>query len=164
MTLTIIILFILIGVFLIWLEFFIVPGITIAGIGGAVLMLGGIAFAYKDLGRTTGHLVLLATLVTVTILLVVSFRSNTWKRTALTTNVEGIVEGINKEKVKTGDQGTTISRLAPMGKIMVNGEIIEGKSKLGYIAENEKIEVLEIYSTNVLVRKIEQKETTNTTI
>lgn len=154
MTITIIILFILIGLFFIWLEFFIVPGITIAGVGGAILMLGGIAFAYRDLGRTQGHLVLIATLVTLAILLVLSLRSNTWKKTALTTNVEGVVEGINKEKVKVGDEGVTISRLAPMGKIMVNGEIIEGKSKLGYISENEKIVVLEVFSTNVLVKKI----------
>lgn len=153
MTLTIIILFILIGLFLIWLEFFIVPGITVAGIGGAVLMLGGIAFAYNDLDRTTGHLVLISTMIALGILLTISLRSNTWKKTALKTNIDGVIEGIDKDKIKAGDKGTTISRLAPMGKVMVNGEIIEGKSKLGYIDAKEDIVVIEVNSTNVMVEK-----------
>lgn len=153
MTLTLIILFILIGLFLIWLEFFIVPGITVAGIGGTVLMLGGIAYAYTSLDRTTGHIVLLSTLLVLGILLSISFRSNTWKKTALETNVDGVVDGIDTTKVKVGDKGTCISRLAPMGKIIVNGEIIEAKSKLGFIDEKTEVTILEVYSTNVLVQK-----------
>lgn len=154
MTLLLVILFILIGLFLIWLEFFIVPGITVAGIGGTVLMLGGIAYAYSSIDRSTGHIVLLSSLVLLTAMFIISLRGNTWKKTALETNVEGVVEGVDKTKVKVGDKGTTISRLAPMGKVMVNGEIIEAKSKLGLIDENEEIVVLEIYSTNVMVEKV----------
>ncbi len=154
MTLTLIILFILVGLFLIWLEFFIVPGITVAGIGGTVMMLGGIYYAYANEGRTTGHLVLLASILALAVLLMVSFRGKTWKKTALETNVDGVIEGINKEKIKAGDEAVCISRLAPMGKIMVNGEIVEAKSKLGFIDEKVKVKIIEVYSTNVLVEKV----------
>jgi membrane-bound ClpP family serine protease len=153
MTLTIIILFILIGIFLIWLEFFIVPGITVAGIGGTVLLLGGITYAYAELDRMSAHVILLSTFLLLGLVLVISFRSNTWNKTALTTKVEGQIEGIDEAKIKIGDIGKTISRLAPMGKVMVNGEIVEAKSKLGYIDEKEEIVVLDIYSTNILVEK-----------
>lgn len=153
MTLTLIILFILIGLILLWLEFFIVPGITVAGIGGVILILGGIYFAYANADRSTGHIVLLSTIVLLILILTLSLRGNTWKKTALNTNVDGVVEGIDKSKVKVGDKGITISRLAPMGKVMVNGEIIEAKSKLGLVDENKTIVVLEVYSTNVMVER-----------
>ena len=154
MTLTLVILFILIGLLLIWLEFFIVPGITVAGIGGVILILGGVYFAYANESRTVGHLVLLSSIILLTVMFVISFRSKTWKKTSLETSIDGVVAGINTAKIHVGDRGTTISRLAPMGKIMVSGEIIEAKSQLGLIDENVEIEVLEIYSTNVLVEKV----------
>lgn len=153
MTLTLIILFILVGLILIWLEFFVVPGVTIAGIGGLILLLGGIYFAYSTMDRTTGHVVMLSSLLALVLLLALSFRGKTWSKTALNTNCEGQVEGINVLKVHSGDVGTTISRLAPMGKVLINGEMIEAKSKLGFIDENVEIVVVEIYSTNVLVEK-----------
>lgn len=154
MTLTLIILFILIGLFLIWLEFFIVPGITVAGIGGVILIIGGIYFAYANAGGVVGHIVLLAALLSLAIMLVITLRSKTWQKTALQTNVEGVVEGIDKTKIKVGDTGSTISRLAPMGKVIINGEIVEAKSKLGLIDEKVNIVVLEIYSTNVMVQVV----------
>lgn len=155
MTLTLIILFILIGLFLIWLEFFIVPGITVAGIGGTVLMLGGIAYAYTNLDRTSGHIVLLCSILALVVMMMISFRGKTWKKTALETNVDGVVEGIDITKVKVGNKAMTISRLAPMGKIIVNDEIVEAKSKLGFIDENTEVVILEIYSTNVMVEKVD---------
>ncbi len=158
MSLFLIISFILIGLFLIWLEFFIVPGITIAGIGGIILILGGIFFAYSQKGNTVGHLVLVSSLVLLFVMFVISFRGKTWKKTALQTNIDGVVEGINTSKVHVGDTGHTISRLAPMGKIMVNDEIIEAKSKLGFIDQSVEVKILEIYSSNVLVERI-KKET-----
>lgn len=154
MSLTIIILFILIGLFLVWLEFFIVPGITVAGVGGAILILGGIYFAYANIGTATGHIVLASSVVLLVVMLVISFSGKTWKKTVLETQMDGVIEGINLEKIKVGDIGTTVSRLAPMGKIMVNGEIVEAKSKLGLIDENETIVVLEIFSTNVMVERV----------
>jgi len=154
MTLTLIILFILVGLLLIWVEFFIVPGITVAGIGGTVMMLGGIYYAYANVGRTSGHIVLLASLLALALLLMVSFRGKTWRKTALDTNVDGRIAGIDKTKIKVGDEGQSISRLAPMGKVLINGEIVEAKSKLGFVDEKEKVRVIEVYNTNVLVEKV----------
>lgn len=154
MTLTLIFLFILLGVFLIWLEFFIVPGITVAGIGGTVFVLGGIYIAYANEGRSTGHLVLLGAFVITAVIFYFSFRSKTWKKTALDTSIDSKIEGI-KPTIKAGDIAQTVSRLAPMGKILIDGDIIEAKSKLGLIDENEKVKIVEVYTTNVLVERIE---------
>lgn len=152
MTITLIVLFILIGVFLIWLELFIVPGITVAGIGGTVLILGGIYFAYAIDDKSTGHITLLISVLLIALVFFLSFRSNTWKKTALTTNVEGQVASI-PATIKVGDSALTVSRLAPVGKILIDGEVIEAKSKLGLIDQKEEVTVIEIYNTSVLVEK-----------
>ena len=158
MTLTLIILFIIVGLMLVWLEFFIVPGITVAGIGGTVLMLGGIYYAYAEIGTPVAHFVLLGAILGFALMLMLSFRSKTWKKTALETNVDSHIESIDTEKVKVGDEGVCISRLAPMGKVMVNGEIIEAKSKFGFVDEKTTIEVLDVASTCVTVKPLSAKE------
>ncbi|MCK5327174.1 MAG: hypothetical protein KAR36_01110, partial [Candidatus Latescibacteria bacterium] len=42
----------LIGFMLILIEIFLIPGITLAGIGGGLAILGGVVYAYKHLGLT----------------------------------------------------------------------------------------------------------------
>lgn len=154
MTLTLIILFIIVGLLLVWLEFFIVPGITVAGIGGTVLMLGGIYYAYAEIGKPVAHFILLGTILAFALMLMFSFRSKTWNKTTLETNIDSHIDSINSEKVKVGDQGVCISRLAPMGKVMVNGEIIEAKSKFGLVDEKTTIVVLEVGTTTVTVEPL----------
>lgn len=154
MTLTLIILFIIVGLLLVWLEFFIVPGITVAGIGGTVLMLGGVYYAYAEIGTPEAHWILLGTALGFALMLMLSFRSKTWQKAALETNIESHIESINTEKVKPGDLGVCISRLAPMGKVMVNGEIIEAKSKFGFVDEKTSVEVLCVESTCITVKPV----------
>jgi membrane-bound ClpP family serine protease len=75
-----IILLILLGVLLFLVEFFIIPGVTIAGIGGA-LVLGVAVFAsYRTYGTTIGTYTLLTVLVISVLTLVLALRSKTWKR------------------------------------------------------------------------------------
>ena len=157
MTITLIILFIIVGLLLIWLEFFIVPGITVAGIGGTVLMLGGVYYAYAHIGTPIAHLVLFGAIFGFAAMLVLSFRSKTWKRTALETNADSHIQSINTEKIHLGDQGVCVSRLAPMGKAMINGEIVEAKSKFGYVDEKSIIKVVEIQLTYVIVQTLEER-------
>ena len=60
---------IVLGVILLLVEFFLLPGISIAGIGGAIFMIGGVIYAYIYLGSGAGT----ATLVISLILLAGSF-------------------------------------------------------------------------------------------
>ena len=53
-------------------------------------------------------------------------------------------------KVKVGDVGCTISRLAPMGKVLVNGEEYEAKYRNGFLNKGENVVIVEIEG-NVLV-------------
>ena len=57
-------------------------------------------------------------------------------------------------RAPVGDIGKTISRLAPMGKVKVNGFIIEAKTNDDFVDEGTEIKIIEILKTNVLVERI----------
>ena len=62
----------LLGLFLIFLEFFVIPGITVAGIGGLIFSIAGIYMAYNNYGSATGHIILLSTIIFALILFIIS--------------------------------------------------------------------------------------------
>lgn len=152
MTLTAIILLILLGIFLIFVEFFIIPGISIAGIGGVLLIGGGTYAAFHYFGTKIGFIVMVISVIVTIIMLFFVFRSRTWKKIGLTTEIDGKFKSFDNEKINVGDTGITISRLAPMGKVMVNDIMCEAKSRMGFIDENCEIEVVKIENTRIIVK------------
>jgi membrane-bound ClpP family serine protease len=50
-----IVLLIVFGIVLILLEFFVIPGVTIAGIGGVLLVGGGVMLSYQAFGSEAGN-------------------------------------------------------------------------------------------------------------
>ena len=61
---------------------------------------------------------------------------------ALKTNVESKVESVTETQIKPGDKGTTVSRLAPMGKVKINDITVEAKTADDFIDQDEEIVVL----------------------
>jgi membrane-bound ClpP family serine protease len=155
MSILAIILLIFLGILLFLVEFFLIPGVTVAGIGGAVLMGVAVFMAYKTHGTTVGNYTLLTTLLLTIITLVFALRAKTWKRLMLNKNIDGKFEvGLQDEKIKTGDTGLSITRLNPVGKVMVNEIIVEAKSIKGFVDQNIKIEVVKVLTTQVIVKPI----------
>ena len=60
---TVIIILVVLGILLFVIEFLLVPGVTIAGIGGLVLTVLGVYKAFNDFGASTGVWVLISTLM-----------------------------------------------------------------------------------------------------
>ena len=87
-----------------------------------------------------------------------SLRARTWNRLMLKTKIKGTVDtDLTEEQVKPGDLGTTLTRLAPMGKILVNDLVREAKSTEGYIDEHNDIEIVSIEGTRISVKPIKNK-------
>jgi membrane-bound ClpP family serine protease len=156
MSLGLVIFLILLGLLLFVIEVLLIPGITIAGVGGAVCMIAGIVIAFISLGTLTGMIVLLSTAILMVVTIVVMLKANTWKKLMLTKTIDGKVDLINKEegKVKPGDTGITVTRLAPGGKVMVNGEYYEAKSIDMLIDPRTDIEVVKIDDNKLIVKPI----------
>ena len=159
MSITAIILLILLGVFLFIVEFLLVPGVTIAGIGGAILMAVAVYFAYTTHGNTVGNYTLVATLVFTVGGGAYVLRAKTWRRLALNSDIESKVEtGLSEDKIKVGDRGECITRMAPIGRVLINGIIVEGKTQRGFLDEHTPVEVIKVLNTQVLVKSLKTEE------
>ncbi|MFV0390615.1 MAG: NfeD family protein [Paludibacteraceae bacterium] len=135
------------------IEAFFIPGLSIAGITGGLLTVGAVWYAYTHIGITAGHITLIGSVLLIGFSIWWFVKSKTLDRMSLKTNVDGKVESVDADRVKVGDKGITISRLAPMGKVKINGNTLEAKTADGFIDENVEIIVKEMYRTNVLVEK-----------
>jgi membrane-bound ClpP family serine protease len=149
----VIIILILLGLFLIFLEFFVIPGITIAGIGGLIFGTAGIVMVYNNYGTATGHTVLAVTIIFALILFVISFKSGTWDKLMLNSTVTGQVETVNENSIVPGDEGITITRLNPIGKVKVKDQIIEAKCPGQFVDPNTEIIVKEVFKTYIIVKQ-----------
>jgi membrane-bound ClpP family serine protease len=153
----IIIILIVLGILLFVIEFLLVPGVTIAGIGGLILTTFGVYKAFSDFGATVGIWVLIGTILLSVFVIAMSLRARTWNRLMLKTNISGSVDtNLTEQQVKTGDRGTTLTRLAPMGKILVNDLVREAKSIEGFVDEHSEIEIVSVEGTRISVKPIKK--------
>lgn len=154
MSIPLIIFLILLGIVLFLIEFLLVPGITIAGIGGGILMIGGVIMAYHYHGTAVGNYVLIGTAVVAFITVYFVLKTKTWNRIMLKKQIDGKVNIVDQEvpKVKVGDVGETVTRLNPMGKVIVNGEYFEAKSEDKFIDQKSTVEVVKVLSNKIIVK------------
>jgi len=154
MSVTLIIILIVIGLALMVVEVVILPGITVSGIAGVLLIGCGVYLTFKWFGGTAGTLSLIGTGILFIIFLIYVVRAKTWERLSLHSEIDSKVNVVDTNDIKTGDKGMTVSRLAPIGKILIHGKIMEGKSEFGLIDENREIEVVHVNDSTVIVQEI----------
>ena len=152
-----IIILIVLGILLFVIEFLLVPGITVAGIGGLVLTVLGVYKAFNDFGTATGVWIMIGTVVLSIFVIAMSLRAKTWSRLMLRTNIESTVDtDLTEDQIKTGDRGIAVTRLAPMGKVMVNDLVREAKSIEGFVDEQSDIEVVSVEGTRIIVKPLKK--------
>ena len=155
MDLVLIIGLIILGIFFMILEVYLIPGISVAGVASVACFIVGIVLAFKDLGNVAGSLILAGSMVLLGVVLYVFFRSKTLDRMALKSEIKSKTQPFQGLNIQPGDTGVTISRLAPIGRIKINGKTIEGRSENEMIDQNTPVQVIEVGTYNVLVRKIQ---------
>ena len=157
MTILIILFLIFLGVLLLLLEFAVIPGVTIAGIGGVVMLGASVYLAFSEYGIIAGIVTLAFVLIAVPILFIRFFKSRRGKKMVLESEITGRVDEIDVNTIHPGDEGITVGRLAPTGKVRVNNQTIEGKSISGFIDQQVKVRVVEILKTQIIVEPINQE-------
>jgi membrane-bound ClpP family serine protease len=154
MNILIILVLVFLGIVLLLIEFTILPGITIAGIGGILLFAYSIYLAFSTYGALAGFLTLGFVLIVAPTLVVMLFKGKAGKKMVLSAVITGVANQINHEKVKVGDIGVTIGRLAPMGKIKVNGEVVEVRSTGTFVDPGEKVRIIQIEKSQITVEPL----------
>lgn len=142
----------LLGIILILAEIFLIPGITITIVAGIASLAGGVYFAFSRLGSTAGAITLLFSLLTTAIAFVYLIKSKALDKTiGLHTNIDSTVASKEYLNISVGDEGMTLSRLNPVGKVRVNGITIEAKTLGDFIEEETPIVVLKVKPTQLVV-------------
>lgn len=153
MEILIIIGLLLLGMVFFIIEIFFIPGFTFSGVLAGLLTVSSVWYAYSY-NTIAGHITLIGSIILLILSIWGFARSKTLDKMSLITNVDGKVDTIDELKIKVGDEGVSVSRLAPMGKVKVNNQIVEAKTVDDFVDQNEKIIVREVYATNILVEKI----------
>ena len=152
MSLLAIIVIIFLGIFLLLVEFLIIPGFTVFGIGGFLFIFLGIGSSYYFHDVVTGNITLVSTVIASFAVMYYVFKRRTWKNLGLKANIESRHQPFDPDNLHAGDQGRTITRLAPVGKAEINGIICEAKSTGGFIDENTDVEVIKVLNTQIIVK------------
>ncbi len=150
-----------VGIGLLAVEIFVIPGFGIAGIAGIMLMLTGltmslidnVVFEFQGLAAFDKIALLFArVLLTVIIGFIASIyfskkvgTSNMFRKFALETvqdKNEGYVSvQLNKEEC-VGKIGVTHTVLRPSGRIMVDGKLMDAKAEFGYIDKGKEVKII----------------------
>jgi membrane-bound ClpP family serine protease len=146
------ILMILAGLVLFLLELLVIPGVGVAGIGALVLMALAVFLAFSHFGTVAGFVVLLGVVVSMGLSLLLTFRSGTWRKASLSTEMKSKVKEGGSLGIQPGDEGTTITRLAPVGTVQIGEHRLEGRSEGPFIDHQIAIIVISVESTYVVVK------------
>ncbi len=150
----IVVLLILIGIALLMLEVLVIPGAGFAGVVGFAMMVAGVWMAYARIGIVEGNIVMISTLVLNVAGVIYFVRSKTWKKAMLKTEISGKVNEINSDNINVGDKGVTVSRIAPMGKALINGDFVEVGSMSEFIDQDTEIEIIRIQGNKIYIKQI----------
>jgi membrane-bound ClpP family serine protease len=142
--------FIIIGLLLLFAEILIIPGVGVAGILGILALGGSCVYAFLEVSTTAGIITTISVVVLLVVLTIYVLRAKTWKRISLNTNIEA--KAISDVTVSVGDAGKTITRLAPMGQAVIEGESIEVKALEGMIDFNVEVVVVMIDDNKIYVK------------
>ena len=142
------------GILLILLEIIFVPGTTIVGIGGFILLAIGVYLAYTSVSALAGHLSLASSVAVIFLALIVLLKGQTWKRVALENKLEGRSLESMQDILKVGDRGKTISRLNPVGKALFDELIVEVSTTGDFVGEEVEIEITKVEQNRIRVKPV----------
>jgi membrane-bound serine protease (ClpP class) len=159
-----------IGLVLIALEIFVIPGFGIFGILGLILTLGSLVFMmlnnnffdFEFVPKENIMQALITTLLGLFGSLVLMFiggvrltQTKYFKRIALQ-DTQNSAEGYSSrfiEKGFIGKTGTVYSVLRPSGKVEIEGDLYDAYTRGEYLEQGEQIEVIEESGTSLRVKK-----------
>ena len=175
-----------IGIVLILLEIFVIPGFGVAGIAGIVLFFVGlVAMMVPNMPGELpipstpwmwqvfkqGAIAILAAFILSTI--VCFYLSTKLPKFSILKNSSVILEDVTPleasprsddspiHKLKVDDVGTTISMLRPVGTVRFGDFVLDAVSDSGFIAPNESVKIISISENRILVEQTQSDKSKN---
>lgn len=151
MEIVIILLLIIAAVVLFLVELFVIPGISVAGIGAFVCIIYANVYAFSNLGDVAGFTTLAVSALACIGALVLFMRSKTLERLALKKEIDSRVDREAEQRVQVGDKGLTTTRVALIGYAEVEGVVVEVTSIDGFLDEKTPVVVKRIHNGTIFV-------------
>ena len=163
----------IVGVILIAIEIFAVPGFGIPGILGVIFIVAGLTLSMTgNIGFDFTGIEITSLVKSFFIVIIAAFLSLLlsiyFSRKVLTTNTfghialdstqesdEGFTSSNSKYKSMIGKQGLAFSVLRPAGKVKIDDDIYDATAEAGYIEKGDKIKVTSYQTSQLFVVKIE---------
>ncbi len=154
---------VLLGLVLILIELFIIPGFGLTGIVGALSLLAGIVLTLtnhpiypplEELNRASG-IILTSALISMVILFIslkIFPKTGTWNKLALNYRLKTPEA---EDVLKISDIGTTISDLRPAGKAKFQDKIYDVETLGDYIKKGEEVKIISKHGNIVKVERYE---------
>jgi membrane-bound serine protease (ClpP class) len=147
---------ILVGLALIAVEVYLVPGFNVVGVFGFVVILFAIGFAFSETGLVGGIYALIGTVVVGGGLFYLMWTSGAWDRFVLATNLRSDEDSVVRESEHRakylGKSGVAMTPLRPTGVAEIDGERIEVVTEGEFIASGSKVRVVAMDRRRFFVR------------
>ena len=147
-------LLLLLGLLFLVAEIVLLPGLSVAALLALACDGAAVYLAFANFGTATGVVVLLACLGLSLVATVFSLRAKTWQRFSLQQEIRSSSAALPSETLSCGARGCTVSRLAPMGKVEIDGRLYEAKSTGAYLDPQTEVEVVGFENFSVIVKPI----------
>ena len=156
MTPTLLIIVLVVGVLLLALEIVALPG-GIAGAFGLLLTGFGVWQSYLIWGPHVGNTILCICAAITVVMLALFMKAKTWKRFSLEEESDSTVNHVDTAALAVGAKGTTVARLAPTGKALFDGQLVEVHAINKFIDPDRPIEVVAVEGYRIDVCEVEDK-------
>ena len=158
------------GLALILVEVFVLPGFGVAGISGIILMFGGIFYVFKSAYQFETAILAFSSVIVLTAAFVIATfcffpKTRAWKHFALATEMSSDIgfhsAGDEDYQSYVGQTGTAITPLRPAGTIRLAGKRVDVLTAGDFIPSETAVKVIEVEGSKVFVEALDEE--TNTT-
>ncbi len=147
---------ILLGVGLILVEVYLVPGFNVVGIIGLLVMVFGVGYGYTETGLVGGTIFLVGAVAAVSLAFLWLWRSGAWDRFVLATNLkrdDNLIARESEDRARyLGEAGTAVTPLRPTGIVEIGGRRIEVMTEGEFIAAGSAVRVVAMDRRRYFVR------------
>lgn len=140
-----------VGVLLVLAEIIFIPGTTIAGILGGIMIAVGIFLCYENLGSYYGHINVGISVTSSVVLLFLSFKFKWWNLMAMNKQSDGKLDYTQGITLSVGEEGKTTSALRPMGQAEFQNKIFEVTTEGGFMSSGITVKIIKIDKNRIIV-------------
>ncbi len=149
---------IIIGILLVAVEIFLIPGFGFAGLAGLILMLSGVFLAADTFAQ--GAVYLIITFLATGLLIFVGVKTGRlkriWGKIFLGEKQNNTFVAPKADYIKfLGKTGTALTLLRPSGSAIIDDDRVDVVSEGSYIERGANIKVIAVEGTRIIVRKEE---------